>query len=84
MDGIKAPVSKEDPSSRITFLTEEELALLLREIQSQLDQAKTLKQKLAIYRDRALVGIMSLEGCRIVEMHALKIDDLVRQDTFGS
>jgi site-specific recombinase XerD len=66
VDGIKAPVSRE-------------LALLLREIQSQLDQAKTHKQKLAIYRDRALVGIMSLEGCRTVEMHALKIEDITRQ-----
>jgi site-specific recombinase XerD len=79
VDGIKAPVSKEDPASRITYLTEEELALLLREIQSQLDRAKTQKQKLAIYRDRVLVGIMSLEGCRTVEMHALKIEDIVRQ-----
>ncbi|MGL6341974.1 MAG: tyrosine-type recombinase/integrase, partial [Waterburya sp.] len=79
VDGIKAPVSKEDPASRITYLTEEELALLLREIQSQLNRAKTQKQKLAIYRDRSLIGIMSLEGCRTVEMHALKIEDITRQ-----
>ena len=68
VDGIKAPVSKEDPASRITFLTEEELVLLLGEIQSQLDRAKTRKRKLAIYRDRVLIGIMSLEGCRIVNV----------------
>ena len=52
VDGIKAPVSKEDPASRITFLTEQELALLLGEIQSQLNKAKTQKQKLSVYRDR--------------------------------
>ena len=79
VDGIKAPVGKEDPASRITFLTEEELALFLGEIQSQLDKAKTKKQKLAVYRDRVLVGIMSLEGCRTVEMHSIKIQDIVRQ-----
>ena len=79
VDGIKAPVSKEDPASRITYLTEEELALLLGEIQSQLNKAKTNKQKLAIYRDRILIGIMSLEGCRTVEMHSIKIQDIVRQ-----
>ena len=79
VDGIKAPVSREDPASRITYLTEEELALLLGEIQTQLNKAKTQKQKLAIYRDRALVGIMSLEGCRTIEMHAIKIQDIVRQ-----
>jgi integrase/recombinase XerD len=30
-------------------------------------------------RDRVLIGIMSLEGCRTVEMHNLKIEDIVRQ-----
>ena len=79
VDNIKAPVSKEDPASRITFLTEEELALLLGEIQLALDKAKNNKQKLAIYRDRILIGIMSLEGCRTVEMHSVKIQDIVRQ-----
>ena len=43
VDGIKAPVSKEDPASRITYLTEEELVLLLGKIQLQLDRAKTNK-----------------------------------------
>ena len=79
VDGVKAPVSKEDPASRITFLTEQELALLLGEIQLQLNKAKTQKQKLSIYRDRILIGIMSLEGCRTVEMHSIKIQDIVRQ-----
>ena len=44
-----------------------------------LDRVKTQKQKLAIYRDLALVSIMSLEGCRTVEMHSIKIQDIVRQ-----
>ena len=79
VDGIKAAISKEDPASRITYLTEEELVLLLGEIQTQLNKAKTQKQKLAIYRDRILIGIMSLEGCRTVEMHSVKIQDIVRQ-----
>jgi integrase/recombinase XerD len=30
-------------------------------------------------RDRALIGIMSLEGCRTVEMHQLKVENIVRQ-----
>ena len=28
---------------------------------------------------RVLIGIMSLEGCRTVEMHQLKVEDIVRQ-----
>jgi integrase/recombinase XerD len=76
---IKAPKDRKDPAARITFLEAEELKLLLGEIQAQLDQAQTQKQKLVLMRDRLLVGIMSLEGCRTVEMHSLKIEDIVRQ-----
>jgi site-specific recombinase XerD len=76
---IKAPKDRKDPAARITFLEAEELKLLLGEIQSQLDQAQTQKQKLVLMRDRLLVGIMSLEGCRTVEMHSLKIEDIIRQ-----
>ncbi|MEO0835813.1 MAG: tyrosine-type recombinase/integrase [Cyanobacteria bacterium J06642_3] len=76
---VKAPKDRKDPAARITFLEAEELKLLLDHIQSQLDKVETNKQKLLLLRDRLLIGIMSLEGCRTVEMHQLKISDIVRQ-----
>ncbi|MFM2315571.1 MAG: hypothetical protein RLZZ04_4849 [Cyanobacteriota bacterium] len=76
---IKAPKERKDPAARITFMEAEELKFLLVHVQSQLNKAKTNKQKLVLMRDRVLVGIMSLEGCRTVEMHNLKIEDIVRQ-----
>ena len=76
---VKAPKDRKDPAARITFLEAEELKLLLDHIQSQLDKVETNKQKLLLLRDRLLIGIMSLEGCRTVEMHQLKIADIVRQ-----
>ena len=76
---VKAPKDRKDPAARITFMEAEELKFLLDHLQSQLDRAKTNKQKLVLLRDRALVGIMSLEGCRTVEMHQLKIEDIIRQ-----
>ena len=76
---IKAPKDRKDPAARITFMEAEELKFLLDHIQSQLERAKTNKQKLVLMRDRVLIGIMSLEGCRTVEMHQLKIEDIVRQ-----
>ena len=76
---IKAPKDRKDPAARITFMEAEELKFLLDHIQSQLERAKTNKQKLVLMRDRILIGIMSLEGCRTVEMHQLKIEDIVRQ-----
>ena len=76
---VKAPKDRKDPAARITFMEAEELKFLLDRIQSQLDKAKTNKQKLVLMRDRTLISIMSLEGCRTVEMHQLKIEDIVRQ-----
>lgn len=76
---VKAPKDRKDPAARITFMEAEELKFLLDYLQSQLNLAKTNKEKLTLLRDRALVGIMSLEGCRTVEMHQLKVEDIVRQ-----
>jgi site-specific recombinase XerD len=77
--GIKAPTQRVDPASNISFLELDELELLLGEIESQLEKAKTNKQKLPILRDRVLVGIMSLEGCRTVELHNLKLEQILHQ-----
>jgi site-specific recombinase XerD len=77
--GVKAPSERVDPASNISFLELEELQLLLGQIESQLVRAKTNKQRLPILRDRILVGIMSLEGCRTVELHKLKVNEIVRQ-----
>ncbi|MBE9048236.1 tyrosine-type recombinase/integrase [Pleurocapsales cyanobacterium LEGE 10410] len=76
---VKAPKDRKDPAARITFMEAEELKFLLDYLQSQLNNAKTNKQRLVLMRDRALIGIMSLEGCRTVEMHQLKVADIVRQ-----
>jgi site-specific recombinase XerD len=77
--GVKAPSQRVDPASNISYLELDELELLLGEIESQLNQAKTNKQRLPILRDRVLVVIMSLEGCRTVELHKLKVNHVVRQ-----
>jgi site-specific recombinase XerD len=76
---VKAPTERVDPASNISYLELDELELLLGEIESQLVRAKTNKQRLPILRDRVLVGIMSLEGCRTVELHKLKVNEIVRQ-----
>ena len=76
---VKAPKDRKDPAARITFMEAEELRCLLDYLQTQLERAKTNKERLSLLRDRALIGIMSLEGCRTVEMHQLKVEDIVRQ-----
>lgn len=72
---VKAPKDRKDPAARITFMEAEELKYLLDYLQSQLERTKTNKEKLSLLRDRLLIGIMSLEGCRTVEMHQLKISN---------
>ncbi len=77
--GIKAPSERTDPAANISYLDPEELGLLLGEIESQLSQVKTNKKRLPILRDRALIGIMSIEGTRTVELHNLQVKQIVRQ-----
>lgn len=79
VSSVKAPTTREDPAARITYLEAEELKYLLDFINSELDQFTTNKQRLSILRDRLLVGIMALEGCRTVEIHNLKVNDIVSQ-----
>jgi integrase/recombinase XerD len=84
--GIKPPSELIDPAARITYLEQAEATVLLQWVaQPQLaggcatgtniaphSQLKTL-------RDKLLLGVMTLEGTRTVEMHRLNIGDVVRQ-----
>jgi integrase/recombinase XerD len=69
--GIKPPTESIDPAARITYLEQGEATILLKSIDTRLP-LKTL-------RDKLLLGVMTLEGTRTVEMHRLNIGDVVRQ-----
>ncbi len=69
--GIKPPTESIDPAARITYLEQGEATTLLQSIRTKLP-LKTL-------RDKLLLGVMTLEGTRTVEMHRLNVGDVVRQ-----
>jgi integrase/recombinase XerD len=69
--GIKPPAESIDPAAKITYLEQGEATVLLQSINTRLP-LKTL-------RDKLLLGVMTLEGTRTVEMHRLNIGDVVRQ-----
>ncbi|BAU63234.1 integrase family protein [Stanieria sp. NIES-3757] len=69
--GVKPPREKRDPADKITYLEKVEVEQLFKAIPND----GTLKAS----RDRALIGIMALEGTRTVELHRTNIADLVRQ-----
>ncbi len=69
--GIKPPKESRAPSDSINYLEEEEVEQLLNAIEDRND-VKSL-------RDRLLVGVMVLEGCRCIEMYGLSIKDIVRR-----
>jgi integrase/recombinase XerD len=69
--GIKPPSESIDPAARITYLEQAEATTLLRSISTNLP-LKTL-------RDKFLLGVMTLEGTRTVEMYRLNVGDVVRQ-----
>jgi integrase/recombinase XerD len=69
--GIKPPTESIDPAARITYLEQGEATTLLQSISTNLP-LKTL-------RDKLLLGVMTLEGTRTVEMYRLNVGDVVRQ-----
>jgi integrase/recombinase XerD len=69
--GIKPPTESIDPAAKITYLEQGEATILLQSIDTQMP-LKTL-------RDKLLLGVMTLEGTRTVEMYRLNIGDVVRQ-----
>jgi integrase/recombinase XerD len=69
--GIKPPSESIDPAARITYLEQAEATTLLQSISTNLP-LKTL-------RDKFLLGVMTLEGTRTVEMYRLNVGDVVRQ-----
>ncbi len=69
--GVKPPTESIDPAAKITYLEQGEATILLKSI----DNSSALKT----WRDKLLLGVMTLEGTRTVEMHRLNIGDVVRQ-----
>ncbi len=69
--GIKPPRESRDPAERITYLEQSEVPYLLDAISTDLSVASL--------RDRFLVAVMVLQGCRTVEMHRLSLQDIVRR-----
>ncbi|GFE71800.1 tyrosine-type recombinase/integrase [Chroococcus sp. FPU101] len=69
--GLKAPLSRHDPAERINYLQPDELYRLLESLPTE--------DTVAALRDRFLVAIMALQGCRTVEMHRARMGDIVRQ-----
>jgi integrase/recombinase XerD len=69
--GIKPPKQRGDPADRITYLNAAEAQAL---IQAPLANSTALK----ILRDQLLLGMMTLEGVRTMEMHSADIGDIVR------
>jgi integrase/recombinase XerD len=69
--GLKAPHHRHEEAERINYLQPEELYRLLESLPTE--------DTVAALRDRFLVAIMALQGCRTIEMHRARIGDIVRQ-----
>jgi integrase/recombinase XerD len=86
--GVKPPAESIDPAAKITYLEQAEATVLLKSVgQQQAGKSDALPPcenidtptPLKILRDKLLLGVMTLEGTRTVEMHRLNIGDVVRQ-----
>ena len=69
--GVKPPKQRSDPAERITYLTTAEAQALLQAPLAKPVSLKTL-------RDQLLLGMMTLEGARTMEVHRANIGNIVR------
>jgi integrase/recombinase XerD len=72
--GVKAPKRRGDPADSITYLT-------AGEAESFLQAPLTKSTPLKILRDRFLLGLMTLEGVRSMEVYRANVGDIVRSPT---
>ncbi|MCY7337127.1 MAG: site-specific integrase [Chamaesiphon sp.] len=69
--GVKPPQQRGDPADRITYLNATEAQTLLAAPRGKSTSLKVL-------RDRCLLGLMTLEGMRSIEVYRANIGDIVR------
>ena len=69
--GVSPPSESRDPAERITYLERPEVHHLLGAIPND--------SSVVSLRDRFLIAVMVMEGCRTVEMHRADIKDIVRR-----
>ncbi len=69
--GISPPRECRDPAESITYLEQPEVPQFLNAIPTKLS--------IPALRDRTLIAIMTMEGCRTIEMHRLNISDIIRR-----
>ncbi|MDJ0583236.1 tyrosine-type recombinase/integrase [Crocosphaera sp.] len=67
---LKPPREVKDPAARFNYLQREEMRQLLFCLPED-DSVHSL-------RDRLLISVMVLEGCRTVEMHRVNVGDIVK------
>jgi integrase/recombinase XerD len=67
---LKPPREVKDPAARINYLQTEEMYQLLDSLPEE--------NSVMALRDRLLISVMVLEGCRTVEMHRVNVGDIVK------
>lgn len=70
-DQIKAPKAKRNAQTRLTYCNLEQLNKLLSRV-----EVTTQSDPLRRLRDRAIICLMAIQGCRVVEIHRANIGDL--------
>lgn len=68
--GLKPPREVKDPAAKINYLQVEEMHRLLDALPDD--------NSVHSLRDRLLISVMVLEGCRTVELHRVNVGDIVK------
>ncbi len=70
---IKPPQARDNSQTRLTYCNLEQLAQLLNQV-----EVATKSNPLRSLRDRSIICLMAVQGCRVVEIHRANVGDLRR------
>ncbi len=70
---IKPPQARGNPHTRLTYCNLEQLAKILEQV-----ELATKSEPLRRLRDRLIICLMAIQGCRVVEIHRANVGDLRR------
>ena len=74
--GVKAPREKREVGSTIDYLTQEELQQIFDSVAPTYKIRGDKTAQVQVLRDRILLGCMSLQGCRSIEMYRANLENV--------
>lgn len=74
--GVKPPRDKREVGDTLNYLSQEELQQLISSVLPERKIGSKQEEQIQVLRDRLLLGLMGLQGCRTIELYRANLGDI--------